>query len=271
MKKLLKGSALIVFALFVLGCLSGCIFTLNAPTINLNGYVLEWDSQASASKYQVVLNDETVYVNDTNLNIAQYLQNSGSYKVKVKAFSKSLFYKDSDFSEELNIVVPETKLAAPTGVILNTSNHKYKVSWNGVSNASFYLVKLTNTVINKDFFFETENTNYDFTNAMTQGGQYSVSVKAYAETLETYAPSVFSDSVEFESVGYLATPSLNLSANTLSWDSIDGATSYIVATNEGKTITTTSNITLIYHIHYTYATKTHFSPLLSCPFSKNHQ
>lgn len=248
MKKLLKGSALIVFALFVLGCLSGCIFTLNAPTINLNGYVLEWDSQASASKYQVVLNDETVYVNDTNLNIAQYLQNSGSYKVKVKAFSKSLFYKDSDFSEELNIVVPETKLAAPTGVILNTSNHKYKVSWNGVSNASFYLVKLTNTVINKDFFFETENTNYDFTNAMTQGGQYSVSVKAYAETLETYAPSVFSDSVEFESIGYLTTPSLNLNANTLSWDSIDGATSYIVATNEGKTITTTSNsVNLLEH------------------------
>lgn len=238
MKKLLKNSAILVFAFFVIGCLSGCLFTLSAPSINMTGYELKWDNPGNVSKYEVVLNDQSIYVDSESLNIAQYIQDSGTYNVKVKAFSKSLFYNDSEYSETFSFVVPETKLAAPTNVALNTANHKYIVSWNAVTNASFYVVKLFNSATNKSVFFDTNTLNYDFTSSMTQGGEYTVSVKAFAETLETYAPSVFSTGVDFESVGYLETPVLTLSGSTLSWPSVDGATGYIVATTEGKTMST---------------------------------
>ena len=240
MKNLLKSSLMLMFALFVIGGLSGCIFTLGAPTLTLDGYNLQWESQNSVSKYEVVLNDQHVFVETESLNVAQYLDEPGTYDVKVKAYSKSLFYNDSEFSETLSFVVPSTKLAAPLSLALNTANHKYIATWAAVSNASFYIVKLVNNVTNKELYFTTTTLACDFTNSMTQGGQYTVSVRAYPQSLETYAPSAYCEGVDFESVGYLQTPSLSLAGNTISWDGIDDAASYIVATNEGKTYSTTS-------------------------------
>lgn len=240
MKKLIKNSIMLALALCFVCAFSGCIFTLETPTITIDGYALKWNSQGSVSKYEIVLNEDSIYTTDSSLDIAKYIEDGGTYTAKVKAYSKSLFYNDSEFSEEFSFVVPETKLNKPTNLTLDTSNHKYIISWNSVSHASFYIIKLYNQTTHDITYQTTTHTNCDFTSSITKGGEYTVTIRAYAENLETYAPSIYSDGIDFESVGYLDTPSATISGTTLSWASVPGASSYVVATTEGKTYTTTA-------------------------------
>lgn len=241
MNKLLKYLSAFAFVFVVLIGFSGCLFTLSTPTLTREGYLIKWEEQSSASKYQVVLNDQNIISEQNSIDIAQYIVDSGEYTVKVKAFSKNFFYKDSDYSEVLTFTVGNTSLSAPTNLTLNTENRKYIASWQGVSGASFYMLKLHNSVNNTTVYIKSEGTTAEFTDKITQGGQYILSVSAYAENFEEFKPSAYSDTISFEKIGYLQSPSLSVTGDILSWNSINGANKYIVATTEGKTLQTTNN------------------------------
>ena len=242
MKKILKHLGLLAFVFVVLIGFSGCLFTLSAPTLTMNGYIIEWENQSNASKYEVILNEDKIITEQNSIDVAQYIKDSGTYTVKVKAFSKSLFYNDSEYSSDFTFTVGDTPLSAPTNLTLSTENRKYIASWQGVSGASFYLLKLENSVNSSVIYIKSTTTTSNFTDKITQGGQYTLSVSAFAENLEEFKPSAYSDAINFEKAGYLQSPTnLKVVGDVLSWKSVDGASKYIVATTEGKTLETTNN------------------------------
>ena len=84
MNKFIKCLPLCALMLVGVSVLSGCIFTLSAPTLTLQGYTLSWESQKNAQKYEVVFNDTSIIVNENKLDISQYLNDSSTQTVKVK-------------------------------------------------------------------------------------------------------------------------------------------------------------------------------------------
>lgn len=241
MNKFIKCLPLCALMLVVVSVLSGCIFTLSAPTLTLQGYTLSWESQKNAQKYEVVFNDTSIIVNENKLDISQYLNDSSTQTVKVKAFSKSIFYNDSDYSEVLTISLPTTKLSTPENVAVNIQNNQYIASWDAITNATSYSLKLVNQTNNNTTFVSSTTTSCDLTKYLTASGSFVVYVRALASNLNTYAPSEWAQSAEFEWVTYLETPKTTLSGNTLRWNAVDGAKQYVVANQRGDTVTVSSN------------------------------
>ena len=239
MKKILKILPAFVFVLFV-ACLSGCLFTISAPQLTLNGNIISWGTDSNAQKYELILNDKSILTNENSINLNYYVDDSGAYTAKVKAFSKNMFYNDSDYSEALVFNVSESKLNAPTNVQVSSANYKYTATWNSVSGASGYILKLVNNTTKKITYVESATNSKDITADLSQTGKFIVFVRAVSSDLTTLAPSAYASSEEFEWATYINTPVISLSGTSLTWPSVDGAKEYIVATQEGKTKKVTS-------------------------------
>lgn len=107
------------------------------------------------------------------------------------------------------------------------------VTWNSVKNAVKYGV-----IVNDKDEVETETTSF----VVRDGGKSSVKVRAIGDG-KKYGVSEYSAIVEVEVFGKLATPSLNELAQdangnlTLTWTSVEGATSYNVSVTDSKSTT----------------------------------
>ena len=241
MKKLLKFIPLLSLFLIFACTFGGCIFTIPAPQLTLNGNFLEWETDGHAQKYEVVLNEKSIYCDTSGLNVAYYVQESGKQTAKIKAFSKNIFYNDSAYSEEFSFDVASTKLSKPTNVSVQATNHKYIASWNTVSQATAYVIKLVNNTTKQiDYIYTTTNSK-DITQNLSQSGTFVAFVRALSDDLTVLAPSDYVGSDEFRWVTYIKTPVVSLSGNMLSWPKVDGAKQYVVATQEGKTKTVSTN------------------------------
>ena len=97
MKKLLKFIPLLSLFLIFACTSGGCIFTIPAPQLTLNGNFLEWKTDGHAQKYEVVLNEKSIYCDTSGLNVAYYVQESGKQTAKIKAFSNNIFYNTLNY------------------------------------------------------------------------------------------------------------------------------------------------------------------------------
>lgn len=241
MNKLLKFCPIFALIIVFMGTFCGCIFTLSTPTLSLSGNMLVWENQDNVQKYEVVLDEKTIFAETNSLNLIYYVEDSGEHTAKIKAHSKNMFYNDSQFSESFAFTVAASKLSTPTNVKVNSQNYKYTASWNAVSNAVGYVLKLVNTTTTKVTYLESTTTQKDITENLNQTGTFVLYVRAVSADLTITAPSAYASSDEFEWVTYINTPVASLSGTTLSWENVAGAQKYIVATQEGKTKTVTTN------------------------------
>ena len=96
-----------------------------------------------------------------------------------------------------------------------------KLSWSSVADATGYTVKITGT---SSTTFTTAATSYTLTNKITTKGVYYVSVRAY----KSGVASDYSNEITWNYEKKLATPTISLAGDMLSWNSITNATSYRV-------------------------------------------
>ena len=237
MPKFLKHISFFALLLFLVGCFSGCLFTLSAPTLSISGNVLTWAKDGNASKYELVLNERTITTTENSVNVAYYVEDGGEQNVKIRAFSKNMFYNNSDYSPNFTFNVASSKLLNPTNVKVDVdAKHNYVASWNGVSGAEGYVLKLVNNTTKKITYLEvnSETTSKNITQDLSQTGTFVLFVRAITSDVSIMAPSAYVGSDEFEWLTYINTPVVSLSGGVLSWPSVDGAKSYVVATQEGK-------------------------------------
>lgn len=111
------------------------------------------------------------------------------------------------------------KLVAPS-----ISVRKYEVKWDKNELADYYAI-----FVNDTFLDTTKDTNYKLEDRIN--GNYKVSVKAY-DSLNRYSDSDYSNSVTYKvMLQELASPSVNIDGNVISWNDIEGASEYKVYQN----------------------------------------
>lgn len=166
---------------------------LAAPVIALEGYTLSWSAVENATSYEIYFGDtlsKTVTTTSAELDTST----PGTYAVTVIAKTTAEGYTDSEKSNEVSFVVPDS-LAAPTLTLTDKT-----VSWEAVPGAYTYMVFL-----NGSYVAEQTETSYEI--SATDIGAYSITVR-----------SCFGDqlSESSEPIAYKILPSVVATAT--SWD-----------------------------------------------------
>ncbi|MDE7079690.1 MAG: hypothetical protein K2O95_06215 [Clostridia bacterium] len=118
------------------------------------------------------------------------------------------------------------KLKTPKNLALSGS----ALSWDEVEHAERYYIS-----VGEEEKAETTSTTYDLSTIVTGYGDFSVTVRAYGDG-ETYGTSDKSDPIVYHKGFSLDTPiiSVDSSAKTASWQSVENAAEYSVAVYNSK-------------------------------------
>lgn len=111
--------------------------------------------------------------NGTRFNI-EYLDGGSAYTFKVKAVGNNTKYLDSEFSEEITIY----KLSTPT---MSIENNQYV--WNGVTNASAYVLEIDGKRVNDEL--HVSGNKYSYTPYYNQIGTHTVKLFAVGDGYTT--------------------------------------------------------------------------------------
>ncbi len=149
--------------------------------------------------------------------------------ISVKALGDGDDYLDSTYSNEVNFK-HKIKLDSPVISLAGKI-----VSWISVQNAEGYVV-----VINGVEYEETTNS-FDISDYANK--DLKISVKAKGNGVE-YLDSDSSNEVNYIITYTLSKPTIRADKNTISWDAIDNAASYIVYVNDDFITTETNSYTL---------------------------
>ncbi|PKK95889.1 MAG: hypothetical protein CVV59_01400 [Tenericutes bacterium HGW-Tenericutes-4] len=157
---------------------SGANYTWSATTTNINAERFSSDYVVKISKYveSSLLAIRTIYTTETSINISNLKSlGLGNYYVEVKVYSHN--YGNSNYSNTLSFTV----LSAPTNFALIDST----TSWNTVSNAASYTIKVfdsstgtTYTTTTTLLSLNLATTMFDGDIYLPTGKQYKVSIRA---------------------------------------------------------------------------------------------
>lgn len=226
------------------------VIKLNVPQVTkreVNGdVILSWNSVEYASHYEVyfssnsgVTDSEVFTTEDTTYTIGKAkMAKPAIYSFSVKAIGLEGKFIESGMSASVTKYTTEV-LAKPTVVYSNTGN----LSWNKIDNAKKYIVRLyrgdsenqmfiTQALVNGTNYNTSNFENKDSTNYMSEAGVYSFTVEATAESSQIYLDSGESNALikDTENVAKVtkheAPQNVKFENNILSWDPIDGVTTY---------------------------------------------
>ena len=241
----MKKRFLFVFVLLSALMITGCgdkdkkLGTLSAPqeiTVQSDGNksLIIFDEVENADYYNIYINDMSVTVKSSGSGTIQFdaskiITLPQKYTIKVKAGGNKYF--DSKFSEgyEYNHT---SILSAPVISIDGTT-----LNWDKVPNAEFYdvLVKTTNPTLESTHRFPTNK--FDFSNILTNKGEYTFKVRAVSENDE-YLTSIYSNQVKYTHIIDLITPhnfltnyDLNSGEMLLSFVSSENVTDFTININ----------------------------------------
>lgn len=136
-------------------------------------------------------------------DITNYLKEQGEYYVYVTALApKNSFFGDSDESSSYATISKLTTLATPSNIKFeNQSATSYMLSWNGDSNADYYLVSITDPNGFKYEFNVYDNTRININKYITIQGSYNVSIYSMINPTSvnaiTYTSSPSGDSTDY--------------------------------------------------------------------------
>ena len=243
-KKLPAVSFIIVALICICSCIifAGC--SVSAPVISVDGSVISWDNVRNATSYEVDINGNTIEVTDNSFNVIPYIQSSNTTKeIRVRAITSNRFLSNSSYSDTVRITAGNTKLSTPANFAVTASSTSCLLTWDKVVNSDSYCIRAVNTENYEEYYIYTTTNSINLNNRLDTSGEFMVSVFAYSnEELETYAPSDYSESLPIVVDVTLDTPT-NLSivqtnGNIIvSWNRVDGASSYKVSVLGGETFT----------------------------------
>lgn len=244
------------------GTTNGVYYTNNGTnSYGLYSYTATWSAYSSSTVGYYVYVNENYYGKTTST----YYQITGlslgtSYSVVVYAYNSSgtiLGTVGSCTFTAGGTSASGTATSTITATYLKTDSNglTYRISWNSVSNATYYVV----TVGSKTGYVSSSYSYYDVT-GLTSGTTYAVSVVAYnvssgtLTSLGTVGTTLFKASGTSTTTGTTTsgencTVVSGTSSMTVTWNSVSGATAYVLtyfADNEKgvSTTTTTTSATI---------------------------
>lgn len=187
--------------------------------LSVYGQKVTWDSYAVGAQYKIEVRSTVSAGGDgqtsqTELGVANYLTAAGEYAITVSTgdVSKTVYYNNK-------------ALARPTVEIIDGTTVKY----NAVANAEKYYV--TVDCGNKDHrheeFDNGASTVYDISSCEMQKG----GIKVYVRAVANGYVSATSDVCRFER-NLDAVSGIAINGNTLVWNAVDKAVSYVVVVDK---------------------------------------
>lgn len=193
-----------------------------SASVTYNSATIKWSAVSKASSYDVKFNNTVYNVTGTSKNITGLAANTSySYQVRAKNTGGTSAY--STLQTVKTLVSPPS---VPSNISATSTTNSITVSWNAVSGAASYDVRVDNTVYN------VTGTSKTIT-GLEPGTNYSYSVRAK----NAGGSSAYSTSKTIRTVPTIPSVPVNVSATatadsvTVSWDGIGGATSYSVLFN----------------------------------------
>jgi hypothetical protein len=220
MKKIIL---LLFFVSFIFGlaaCSTEVDLELESPTnVTISGDVVSWNVVDQADSYIVFINTTEVAVQTTSYDLSNQDLAAGSYSITVVAVKDD---KLSLPSTVLTYTVAEASnpdLAAPTNVAISDG----VVTWNSVVGATGYVVHVGT------LSFNVTATTIDLKDQTIAEGSYSV----YVTASNTSGTSTSSTSVSYvvaaAAVDVIDAPTnVSITDGVLTWNSVSGATGYVV-------------------------------------------
>lgn len=197
---------------------------LDAPSVSINDETFKWDKVEKATSYDILLynaSDTNTVLNEENVttnywNFPSSL-GSGNYIFKIRSCGDGINTINSTYYK---VYYTHRVLGNVSNINLDISTSI--LSWNKVKNAYCYMLYIDNELIDNELYYPS----YDMSNY--EAGSHSVKIEAYNSSYK-------SSSTTTKVTKYrLKTPELNLYLNPsdnsyiLSWDRVEGATSYII-------------------------------------------
>lgn len=183
--------------------------------VKLENGVLVWDALPTAEKYEIMYNGEIVS-SDVGANKFETSVGPFSYKVRaLKGQAESVDGNNAYYSVWSETLTGEI-LASP----INLSYDSEKFTWEGVDNATSYIIKIGNEE------FTTTQNRYNY----TAGKQdFSVSVLAVGDESKNIYRSKFCEEKKYTYIPPIE--GLNVVDGVLKWTAPENAVSYRVKVN----------------------------------------
>ena len=202
------------------------VTSLEAPQdIAANGSTISWKAVDGASSYEIIVDDGDA---QTTENVFYQLDIStiGKYLIKVRAVGVNE-QGTTIYSEYASFIFAKSnKLSKP---IVTVNNGEKKAEWSAVTNASSYLVSVTNSS-GEILFNEYQSAlTFSFDDEKYESvGKYTIRVKAIpASTATEYANSDLSTPATYIVSTTLNTPAItSVNKTALTWTSISGSVQY---------------------------------------------
>lgn len=227
--------------LFVVLLFAGC--TIEAPTISVQGCLVSWNWVPNATSYEVEVNGKTYQTDTNSYNLAPLIQKDLSIQdVRIRAITDNIFLTNSDYSDIVSVSVGSARLAAPQNFKVDISTNSYLCSWDAVSNADYYCVRLYNSDGSVEQFFVTQSKSCNLYGLVDVSGEFFAAVFAYSNSqAHVYAPSEYSSATQFVMDVTLDAPDdleIKMIEGDLycEWPTIAGAASYNISILNGDTI-----------------------------------
>ncbi len=213
--------------------------SLNVSNITTSSANLSWNAVNGASSYQariksVASSSWTTYnTTSTSLSLSVFTA-STQYEFQVRTVCVS---SSSNYSTSFNFT---TGSACSPPTVLSASNivsPSATLSWNTVSGASSYLMRIRRVATNSWSYYSTTNTVYTL-NSLQNGTQYEFQVRSNCGAVK----SSYSVSFYF-STGAVCNLPTSLSASTitsssalLTWSDVNGAVNYNLRVRRNGTV-----------------------------------
>ncbi len=191
---------------------------LSSPILSYDETNITWDKIDNADAYIVNLDGNDLDLQTSN-SFELVVSENGEYLIKVKAISNDENYIDSDYSSSITIYIYDELLSTPN---IQIDEDNYLISWNKIKHADYYVIN-----INGIDESTTTELKYDYSNLKTN--DYVIKIKAKSNSYD-YGMSDYSNELNFSYVyeKTLDTPKIILNTNTLTWDEIENASSYVI-------------------------------------------
>lgn len=211
MKNIKKLLLVLLISILSVVVLAGCQSVETPDNIQLEGRTITWAAMKNATGYKVKVNEDEFEVSENQFTLPDDYY--GTVTISVQAFNEK---KVSDYSQTATYTVT-LKLSAPT----NIAQDGDKIIWDKVERATGYIVKINGSE------YLTPINEY----AIEISEPMEIQVLAIGSLDEIILSSDYSEIFKAKIV-LPAPQGITESDGVLSWNSVNGASSYMVLVND---------------------------------------
>ncbi|MDD4350872.1 MAG: transglutaminase domain-containing protein [Clostridia bacterium] len=201
-----------------------------------NGYILTFDPVYFASSYTVTVNSTSFTTTNTTIDLTQYFTIATQYNISVQANANANdYFTDSDpYQCDPYDLYIQLDVVQNFDVVL--SDNAYIATFGNLSNCQGYQLYIFNTTTNIGNWSSLFTDNpYDFTNLLSQAGNYLFRLRAVGITqyyLNSETASINETIVQLSIADVTGlTHTHNTSGFSISWNASDYASGYEVYVN----------------------------------------